>query len=236
MKREPIDDARSLFNAKDFGILSTLSVKLAGFPFGSIVPYCPDSESIPVIYISTIAEHTKNISNDNRCSITIFMDSDDVQSNGRLTIIGNMERLANNEIDVQQRYYRHFPNSIEYKDTHDFFFYHLRPISLRYIGGFGKIHWFKADDFQISNSFHGNGENKIIDHMNKDHHDSLVLYCQYYKKMPITSDDTVRMVGIDNMGFDIFVNNKKVRFDFEQPVTNDQQAREALMALSRGVK
>jgi putative heme iron utilization protein len=84
MSREAIRDARELLNSQSFGVLSTLSVKLDGVPFGSVVPYCLDGSGAPVILISTIAEHTKNINQDNRCSITILKDSDDVQSNGRL--------------------------------------------------------------------------------------------------------------------------------------------------------
>jgi len=236
MSRESIDGARVLFNSKDFGILSTLSLKLDGFPFGSVVPYCLDGEGMAVVLISTIAEHTKNISNDDRCSITIMMDNDDVQSNGRLCIIGNMQRLPTDETDVKERYYRHFPNSRTYGDMHDFSFYRLRPISLRYIGGFGSIHWFDPSGFLITNPFQGKVEDRVIDHMNEDHHKDLVLYCEYYKKMTIASDDTVRMVGIDSLGFDVFVNDKKVRFEFEQPVTNAIEAREGLVALSKGLR
>lgn len=235
MDKAEINNARRLLNSRDFGILSTLSVKLDGYPFGSLVPYCLDAEGMAVIYISNIAEHTKNISNDDRCSITIFLDSDDVQSNGRLTVIGNMEHLSNDETDVGQRYYRHFPTSQAYIKTHDFFFYRLRPISFRYIGGFGKIHWFNPADFLIDNPFHGKGEEKIIDHMNEDHLKSLLFYCEHYKKMIITAEDIVRMVGIDSLGFDIFVNDIKVRFDFEQPVLNAHEARKALVALSKGI-
>ncbi len=236
MSRESIDNARRLFNSKSFGILSTLSTKLEGFPFGSVVPYCLDNEGMAVVLISNIAEHTKNISNDNRCSITIIMDNEDVQSNGRLCVIGNMEPLSPLETDVKERYYRHFPNSKTYNDVHDFFFYCLRPISLRYIGGFGKIYWLDPSDFLINNPFHGNGDKKITDHMNNDHQKDLINYCEHYKNMSMAPGANVRMVGIDSLGFDLFVNDKKVRFDFEQPVKNALDAREALVALSKGAK
>ncbi len=71
--------------------------------------------------------------------------------------------------------------------------------------------------------------------MNEDHLKSLLFYCEHYKKMIITAEDIVRMVGIDSLGFDIFVNDIKVRFDFEQPVLNAHEARKALVALSKGI-
>lgn len=235
MSTASITASRVLLNTKDFGILSTLSVKLAGFPFGSVVPYCLDGQGNVVILISTIAQHTKNIAQDDRCSITIISEVDDVQANGRLCIIGHMEGLNANETEVQERYYRHFPKSKAYGNTHDFSFYRLRPISVRYIGGFGAIHWFEPSEFLIDNPFQGKEEHGIINHMNEDHHDAIVSYCEFYKKMTISADDTLRMVGIDASGFDVFVNEKKVRFDFELPVQNAQEARAALVALSKGV-
>jgi len=236
MSTESIDNARELFNSKDFGILSTLSLKLGGFPFGSVVPYCLDGEGMAVVLISTIAEHTKNITHDDRCSITIIQEDDDVQSKGRLCIIGNMERLTSDETDVKQRYCRHFPKSKTYHQAHDFFFYRLRPISYRYIGGFGKIHWFDPSEFLITNPLQGKVEDRVIEHMNEDHHKDLVLYCEHYKKMQIVSGDSVRMVGIDSLGFDLFVNERKVRLGFGQPVTNAIEAREALVGLSKGAR
>lgn len=148
MSKEAIDNATALIQSKKDGVLSTLSVKLEGFPFGSVVPYCLDNDGWPVIFISTIAEHTKNIEADNRCSLTIIMDGENVQANGRICIIGRMEKLLFEEKEIMERYYLQFPDSRSYDATHDFSFYRLLPISIRYIGGFGQIHWFKPEEFK----------------------------------------------------------------------------------------
>lgn len=236
MSSQSIANARALYNAKDFGVLSTLSAKLGGFPFGSVVPYCLDGEGMPVILISTIAQHTKNILKDSRCSITVLKDSNDVQSNGRLCIIGNAELLPESQSAAQERYYRHFPNSRGYQGTHDFSFYRINPISIRYIGGFGAIHWFEPKEFLIGNPFHAKGEERVVDHMNEDHMKDLHLYCTHYKQMTLEADDQVRMAGIDALGFDVFVNNRKVRFNFDQPISNAGEARAAMVALSKGAR
>lgn len=146
MSKEAIQNAIDLVKSKQDAILSTLSVKLDGFPFGSVVPYCLDDMGKPVILISTIAEHTKNIQTDSRCSLTIVMDSEDVQANGRICLVGHMEKLSSEETNVKERYYTQFPNSRSYDATHDFSFYRLSPISARYIGGFGQIHWFTPSE------------------------------------------------------------------------------------------
>lgn len=234
-KEATLIEARELMNGRSFGVLSTLSVKLEGFPFGSVVPYCLDGNGAPVILISTIAEHTKNLTADSRCSLTILRESEDVQSNGRLCLVGNMEKLPNEDEITPEKYYRHFPKSRGYHQSHDFSFYQIHIKDVRYIGGFGQIHWLTPVDFGQQNPFHGKGEDYIINHMNEDHQQDLALYCSHYKQINI-DEKQVRMVGIDPQGFDVFVEDRKVRFSFESPISNAKEAREALVALSKAAK
>ena len=235
MSRKSINEARALFHSKAFGILSTLSQKLDGYPFGSVVPYCLDGEGMSVMLLSHLAEHTKNIKQDDRCSITIVSDKDNIQSNARLCMVGHMERLSDEETVVMERYFRHFPSSRRYIEL-NFFFYRLRPIAIRFIEGFGKVDWLEPARFLVQNPFQGKGEERIIDHMNKDHQKDLIRYCEYYKSLDVSPEDNVRMVGIDRLGFDVFVNDNKVRFNFEQPINNAVEARTALVKLSKDAK
>lgn len=236
MKPEAISHARSLLHRRHFGILGTISVKLEGFPFGSIVPYCIDGDGKPIVLISTIAQHTKNIVQDNRCSLTISLEEEDVQAKGRLCIIGNMESLSSEAGDVRELYYRHFPQARKYGEAHNFSFYHLNPISVRYIGGFGAIYWIEPSEFLYANPFHGKGEQRMVDHMNADHHASLLRYLSHFKGMEIGTDSDVRMVGINEYGFDVFVDKKKVRFEFEHPIKNATEARETLVAMAKAAR
>lgn len=232
MNQEALQEARELLNSRSFGVLSTLSLKLEGFPFGSVVPYCLNDEGAPVILISTIAEHTKNINADSRCSITILREGDDVQSNSRLCLVGNMEKLPSEDKITAERYYRHFPKSRGYHQSHDFSFYRLTIKDIRYIGGFGRIHWLTPETFCQKNPFHGKGEDYIVNHMNEDHQEDLTMYCTHYKQVD-TTEKEVRMVGIDPQGFDVFINDRKVRFTFNEPISDAKQAREQLVALSK---
>ncbi|HVQ65800.1 MAG TPA: pyridoxamine 5'-phosphate oxidase family protein, partial [Terriglobia bacterium] len=73
--------ARRLFLKESFGVLSTHSLDMPGYPFGSVTPYCADERCRPIIYISSIAQHTKNILKDPHVSLTIVessAESDDV--------------------------------------------------------------------------------------------------------------------------------------------------------------
>src|ERR1044072_782305 len=112
-----VNAARSLLLQESFGVLSTLSIDLPGYPFGSVTPYCTDRTCRPVIYISHIAQHTKNILADSRVSLTVVEnkdDSDDVQSQGRVTCIADARPIGDNEREISDRYFRYFPSARQY--------------------------------------------------------------------------------------------------------------------------
>ena len=85
--------ARTLFNTRCDGVLSTHSIDLPGYPFGSITPYCFNRHGQAVILISTIAQHTKNIKANNKVSLIAFDDATDSQAAGRVTYIGGFGQI-----------------------------------------------------------------------------------------------------------------------------------------------
>ena len=104
-------DARKLLLGEYHGILSTHSQDVPGYPFGSVMPYCLDADGQPIILISRIAQHTKNVEADPRVSLIISQSGvDDVHTGGRLTWLGDVEKLEADQ-DLQDRYYSFFPSS-----------------------------------------------------------------------------------------------------------------------------
>ena len=218
--------ARDLLLQQSFGVLSTISVDVPGYPFGSVTPYCVDDRCIPVIYISQIAQHTKNIIADSRVSLTVLDSggSGDVQADGRVTCIANARLMGPEESRARERYFRYFPSARQYDQTHDFVFFRLELVRVRFIGGFGRIYWVEPDEFIANNPFSAAQESQIVQHMNKDHGDSLRRYC---------SGEPAEMAGIDAEGFDVLTSGRKVRFTFETPISNMEEARKALVAMAK---
>lgn len=218
--------ARELLLQETFGVLSTVSIDLPGYPFGSVTPYCTDRTCRPIIYISHIAQHTKNILADSRVSLTVVErgDSDDVQAQGRVTCIGDARQVASGEDDVRERYFRHFPSARQYERTHGFEFFRLELVRVRFIGGFGQIFWVEPGAFMAANPFSPAEETRIIQHMNKDHADALSRY---------VGGGNVAMAGIDAEGFDVLKDGKKIRIPFATPVTNMEEARKALVEMAK---
>ncbi len=225
-------EARRLLRKNRFGMLATLSKKFGGHPFGSITPYILDHDARPVILISTLAEHTKNIENDSRVGLLVHEASNNVQAEARITVLGNCARMQDQE-QVKTRYLRYFPNASGYFDTHDFFFYRIEPIMIRYIGGFGEIHWIEAKSFTAPENKLGEQEEGILAHMNQDHAQNLRDYCSHYQGKKTKNAE---MVGIDCDGFDVRADGELLRFDFETPVLDAMQAREALVRMAKESK
>lgn len=223
-------EARQLLRAHRYGALCSLSKKFDGHPFGSICPYLVDHDGSLLILISNLAEHTKNIKADPRVSlITHSQDDPHIQVQGRVTVVGTAEHVPERET-VGKRYLRYFPEAQTYFAMHDFQFYRIVPQTIRYIGGFGNIHWVKADSHVVAPHALIEQEDGIIEHMNADHADSLCNYCRHVHHREVA---TAEMIGIDCDGFDVRADGEVLRFSFDEPVLDAMQARKALVELSR---
>lgn len=229
MSSELGDEARRFARGQQSGVLSTLSLRLEGYPFGSVSPFILDHAGRPVILISDIAEHTKNIVADARVSLIVQPYSADMQTTGRVTVIGRAERLADKDA-LGPRYLRYFPQATDYFTMHDFNFYRIEPVRIRYIGGFGRIHWIEPVGYLSAIDSLADAEPAIIEHMNQDHAETLRLYCRHGHGLEVAE---AAMIGIDPDGFDVRADAQVVRFAFDAPVTDSTAARTALVALAQ---
>ncbi len=225
--------ALCLLRQEYHGVLSTHSVQMAGFPFGSVAPYCLDANGCVIILISSIAQHTKNIVENNKVSFIVSEAGvDDVQTAARLTLMAEAQVIDANDEDTRQRYYRYFPSARGYHNTHNFSFYRLHSVRARYIGGFGKIHWLQPEQLQLSQTFSGADEIPMLDHMNADHRDAIEKYCRNFD-INFGPKDMPEMVGIDSLGAHIRVGATISRITFGQQAENSQAVRRELVALAR---
>lgn len=209
-KTSPQDTARAarqLLRAHCYGALSTLSKKFDGHPFGSITPYLVDHDGSLLVLISTLAEHTKNIQNDPRVSlITHNQEDSHIQTQGRITVVGTACLVAERE-QAGKRYLRYFPEAQTYFAMHDFSFYRIVPLALRYIGGFGDIHWVKSDKYQVPPNTLAAEEDALIAKTNAERSAAQGL-----------------VIGIDCDGYDLRLNERTVRHDFPILALDSAQA------------
>jgi hypothetical protein len=235
-------EARKFLRSTHSGILSTHSTRLEGYPFGSVAPFVLDHNCQPIILISNIAEHTKNITINPKVSLLVFAGGEDLQANARLTLLGEAVKIYKDvDTDLRTRYLRYLPQAASYFDMHDFSFYRIHIHQARYIGGFGKMSWLSDvelfSDITSPSSVLASQETAIIEHMNADHAENLLNYCKHFHHVDA---DHAHMLGIDCDGFDVSarVGDASIilRFDFEQQIHDAQSARAALVAMAKAAK
>ena len=234
-------EARSLLQAERNGTLSTLSKKMAGWPFGSIAPYALTAGGEPLILISEIAEHTRNIRADARVSLLVQESAAiaDPQAGGRVTVVGYAMPVTQTFIDdARRRYLDLFPKSASYFEAHDFSLFQIKPTQVRFIGGFGEIYWLEGREMTDASADSSDPlaphVAMLCDHMNEDHADALRLYATVFAKIDA---DAAKMIHVDAAGFDMAAieggSHKHLRIDFPSPVTTTDEVRAAMVDMVR---
>src|SRR4051812_732776 len=86
---------RGLLEGQRFGVLSTLSARNGGWPFGSVTAYALGEGGEPILLLSALAEHTRNLMADARASLFVQEPGVDPQAVGRVTVLGTVESTTN---------------------------------------------------------------------------------------------------------------------------------------------
>jgi len=219
--------ARLLLRSLRRGVLSTVSVQFAGFPFGSALPYTVDPYGRPLILISNLAAHTENIQADPRVSLCATQD--DVLAGARVTLVGEAS-LVDDDVVARNRYLHVFPEALAYASFGDFHLYRIEPQGGHYIGGFGNIRTFEREAYLVKPCSLNEREADIVAHMNADHMPALRDFCQHFHRV---DTDKVEMLTIDCDGFDVRADERILRMEFVEPVTDAGSARTQLITLAR---
>lgn len=228
--------ARTLLHATKTGSLATISVDFPGYPFGSVVSYALDELGRPLLLLSDLAEHTRNLQADSRASLMATEDDrpGDVLALGRVTLIGDLSAVPKEDLaDVREAYLTVHPNTV-YVDFGDFNFYRLDVSSVRYVGGFGHMSWVEADEYTAARPDPLRSEQtSILEHMNNDHADSLVVYAKAFGGAPEATGAT--MLTCDRYGFDLLIEaptgKQAVRIPFGAATDTPDAVRQAMIRL-----
>ena len=151
-----------------------------------------------------------------------------MQAIARATLLGNARPLA--DAALAERYLRFHPEHARYLEIGGFAFWTIEPLQLRFIEGFGSLHWIAAQTLSRTRRTRSpHIETSVLEHMNQDHSDALSAYCvRAYDVTP----EHVQMIGFDCDGFDVRADGRASRFALPEPVYTAAEARAALVALA----
>lgn len=220
--------ARRLIRSRDHAALAT---NLAGRPYVSLVACGCAFDASPLLLLSDLAQHTRNLAADPRVSL-LFAATDalpDPLAGPRLTLLGRAEHC--DDPGAAARFAARHPASAAYAGFADFRLYRIVIERGHLVAGFGRIAWIEADElrFAADASTLAVAEAGIVAQMNAEHADAVALLAERLLGRPGAG---WRMTGIDPEGLDLRREGETGRLDFPAPVLTPAAARQALMALA----
>ena len=237
---------RTLVASGDSGTLSTVAVEPAGFPFGSVATYALDEDGSPLVLMSDMAEHARNLAEDRRCSLLVT--APESSGTGRLagaraTLLGEMVPVDPEGRDSATSTYLDAHPGAYWAQFPDFGIHRLEVVAVRYVRGFGEMSWVDADAYRAAEPDPlASAEAGIVAHMNDDHPDHLRAIVDHHLDVP-GEVVAVETLGCDRYGFELRLELATDhddepalafgRIGFDAPLTDSSQAREAMVALVR---
>ena len=225
----PATTGRFLLRSVQLGTLATLMRGGDGAPYASLVPIATDHDGSPIILISDLADHTKNVKEDDRVSILLNGSEghEDPLAGARLTLQGRLSRHQDPEL--RRRYLARHPSASLYADFGDFGFYQLDIDKAHLVAGFGRIHWIDGQELLVNPPAElVAADADVIAHMNEDHLDAVQLYAN---KLLDRDGDGWIMTGVDVEGADLRLKDQIARLPFNTKVNNSTDVRKELVTL-----
>jgi heme iron utilization protein len=225
---DPSCGARTLIRRRGHAALAT---SLDGRPYASLVAVCCDTAGNPLMLLSDLAQHTRNIRGDSRVSL-LFEDGGfdaDPLAGPRLSLVGQAEPIEDGA--AHARFVARHPSAARYAGFADFRLYRMTAERGHFVAGFGRIDWIDGAALRLTGEFGAlaEAEPDIIAHMNDDHEAVVALYAE---RLLHRGGDGWRLTGIDPEGIDLRRGSEIARLDFAGSVHDPATARAVLIALA----
>jgi heme oxygenase (biliverdin-IX-beta and delta-forming) len=232
-KFDPVQTAKSLIRSGKQGALATL-VPVTLDPYCSLVNLATAPDSSPVLLISGLALHTRNILADPRVSLMIDeRRAGDPLEGARVMIAGRAEKITEEAAlePIRRRYLSRHPSAESFVGFPDFAFFKIAVRDVHLVAGFGRI--VTLESAKVLTDLGGAdevlaGEASAVAHMNEDHKEANALYAT---KLLGAADGPWRITGLDPDGADLALGDATLRLPFPERVTSALALRKMLVAL-----
>ncbi|WP_371298429.1 HugZ family protein [Azospirillum sp. TSH100] len=238
-RKGPASHARRLMRACDRAALATAQRPAdegatavadgAGWPYPSLVLVAFDHDGSPLLLLSTLADHTRNLLADGRVGLLFDGTAGLAQplTGARLSVLGRAE--CSDDPRHRERYLRRHPDAAFYAGFGDFAIYRVAVERAHLVAGFGRITWLSAAELDLPARAPAlvAGEAALLDRLNGE---------GYGPRLGPASDgdgQSWSLTGIDPEGCDLRRGGYVARVDFEQRIHDTESAKLMLDTLVR---
>ena len=227
---DPRRSAHKLLREARSGALATL-MPGSGDPYCSLVNVATAADGSPLLLISRLAVHTKNVLADPRVSLMLDERREgDPLEGARVMLMGTAEKTE--DAQARRRYLDRQPEAQMFAGFGDFGFYRIELKGAHLVAGFGRIVDLKPRDILTdlagADALVG-AEEDVVAHMNADHADATRLYAT---RLLGARDGEWRCVGCDPEGLELQLGRQALRLDFPQRVASPGALRHVLKNLA----
>jgi putative heme iron utilization protein len=182
------------------------TVDEGGAPYVSLITLAFDHDLSPILYISAMAQHTRNLVKNPR--VSLLLDGTDglpnPQTGPRVTLVGEARRV--DEPRLAQRFIARIPGAAMYTQLPDFAVWRIDPAKAHFVGGFGRALWIDSP-FGL---------------------DEAAIAAFIERGKDATDKAGCDVIGIDPDGYDIIGDAGYVRVNFAAPAATPEQALERI--------
>ncbi|KAJ0787255.1 putative FMN-binding split barrel, heme oxygenase HugZ-like superfamily [Helianthus annuus] len=252
----PIEEVKTILHYGVRGILSTFSQKYDGYPSGSMVDFACDASGSPILAVSSLAVHTKDLLANSKCSLLLAKDPED-RTDLVITVHGDAVPVPMEDRDaIRTAYLARHPEAF-WVDFGDFQFLRIEPKVVRFVSGVatallgsGATYRQRANElFLIAKQFTKEEfaaakvdpiyqfSKPVTSHMNKDHQEDTKLMVQGSTSVPV---DFAYMVDLDSLGFNVKAGyqgtNFKLRIPFPKRAENRKDVKTLIVEMLQAAK
>lgn len=237
----PVEEIRTVLNGSVCGMLSTFSQKYEGYPSGSMVDFACDADGSPILAVSSLAVHTKDLLANPKCSLLVAREPED-RTGLRITLHGDAVLVSDkDQAAVRSAYLAKHPSAF-WVDFGDFSFMRIEPKVVRFVSG-------------VATAFLGSGEfskeeyqgakvdpiaqfaKPVTSHMNKDHEEDTKAIVHHTTSIPVES---ALMLDLDSLGFNVKAtlqgNTFKIRVPFPRRAQDRKDVKTLIVEMLQAAK